>query len=116
MKEQIVIRTFSEDSPIALAKKFMEGYTVVICNPIGEYLEYILEKEIENPKGEKDEIVGTWIIEVTDDKYHYKCSNCSDRYTVLRKCLGNTFGEEYKFAKNYCSCCGVKMEHIIHEW
>ena len=36
MKEQIVIRTFSEDSPIALAKKLMEGYTLVICNPIGE--------------------------------------------------------------------------------
>lgn len=112
MKEQIVIRTSPDDSPIALAKKFIEGYTVVICNPVGEYLEYILEKEIEN-SNYKD--VCGWIIKVTDSKYYYKCSKCGDQYAVLRKVLGHSYGEEYKHIKNYCSRCGRKMEFAEHE-
>ena len=113
MKEQIVIRTLPDIPATILAKKFLEGYTVVICNPIGDALEYILEKETENSN---NGIVGTWIVKVTKDKYHYTCSNCSDKYAVYRKALENSYGEEFKFVKNYCSRCGAKTEHVIHEW
>lgn len=63
---------------------------------------------------EEDTVCG-WIIKVTDDKYYYKCSKCGDQYAVLRKVLGHSYGEEYKYIKNYCSCCGRKMEFTEHE-
>lgn len=55
MKKQVVVRTiptpsgYSYDSASMkhLTEKMNEGYTVVMCNPIGKDLEYILEKEID---------------------------------------------------------------------
>lgn len=54
MKKQIVVRTAPTGSGFwyeykkmeYLADKLEEGYVVVMCNPIGKDLEYILEKEI----------------------------------------------------------------------
>lgn len=48
MKEQIVIRTFDTiycDGAKELKEKLKEGYRAVMCNPIGNELECILEKE-----------------------------------------------------------------------
>ena len=54
MKKQVVVRTAPTEGKYwyetvkmeYLAKKLEEGYMVVMCNPIGNDLEYILEKEI----------------------------------------------------------------------
>lgn len=56
MKKQVVVRTAPTDSGYwyspqrmdYLARRLNEGYVVVMCNPIGDDLEYILEKEIED--------------------------------------------------------------------
>ena len=56
MKKQKVVRTRPKSSgyyhePNAyerLSAAINEGYTVVMCTPIGEELEYILEKEIDD--------------------------------------------------------------------
>lgn len=48
MKTQIVVRTFPNGgmNPFGeLERKLHDGYTIVMCNPIGECLEYILERE-----------------------------------------------------------------------
>lgn len=55
MKKQKVVRTAPTESGYWYQKKMMEyleealneGYVVVMCNPIGKDLEYILEKEFE---------------------------------------------------------------------
>ena len=54
MKKQVVVRTVPADGRYIyheyttkyLEEKLDEGYVVVMCNPIGNDLEYILEKEI----------------------------------------------------------------------
>lgn len=109
MKKHIVVRTSSNEFPIVLEKNLSEGYIVVICNPIGNELEYILERETKDSQ-RKD--IGAWIIHKTEDKYHYICPNCNHEYRVVRKVLGNSYGDEYKYAYKYCSECGMKMENI----
>lgn len=56
MKKQVVVRT-APTSPAYwyepkkmeyLTDKLNDGYVVVMCNPIGNDLEYILEKEVED--------------------------------------------------------------------
>lgn len=55
MKKQIVVRTAPTSSSYWYEEKKMQyltnalnkGYVVVMCNPIGDDLEYILEKETE---------------------------------------------------------------------
>lgn len=59
MKKQVVVRTappsdmywYDKDRMKYLSEKLEEGYIVVMCNPIGKDLEYILEKEISEVKG-----------------------------------------------------------------
>lgn len=54
MKKQVVVRTappdsrywYDKDRMKYLSEKLKDGYVVVMCNPIGKDLEYILEKEI----------------------------------------------------------------------
>lgn len=54
MKKQVVVRTappndmywYDKDRMKYLSEKLEEGYVVVMCNPIGKDLEYILEKQI----------------------------------------------------------------------
>lgn len=54
MKKQMVVRTAPTSSGYWYEKQKMEyltealnqGYVVVMCNPIGNDLEYILEKEV----------------------------------------------------------------------
>jgi hypothetical protein len=56
MKKQVVVRTaptesghwYSPKMMDYLAARLNDGYVVVMCNPIGNDLEYILEKEIED--------------------------------------------------------------------
>ena len=56
MKKQVVVRTcptesgywYSPKRMSYLTEKLNEGYVVVMCNPIGNDLEYILEKETED--------------------------------------------------------------------
>lgn len=53
MKKQVVVRTaptstgywYEKERMKYLSEKLEEGYIVVMCNPIGRDLEYILEKE-----------------------------------------------------------------------
>lgn len=53
MKKQVVVRTaptqkgywYSPDRMSYLKEKLGQGYVVVMCNKIGDDLEYILEKE-----------------------------------------------------------------------
>lgn len=53
MKKQVVVRTaptqdgfwYSPDRMKYLEEKLKQGYIVVMCNKIGDDLEYILEKE-----------------------------------------------------------------------
>ena len=55
MKKQKVVRTaptengywYRKDRMKYLEEALNEGYVVVMCNPIGKDLEYILEKEFE---------------------------------------------------------------------
>ena len=55
MKKQKVVRTapteigywYQRDRMKYLEEALNEGYVVVMCNPIGKDLEYILEKEFE---------------------------------------------------------------------
>ena len=53
-----------------------------------------------------------WLVKKTKEKYYYRCSKCGDQYAVLRSAMGNSFGEEYKHTKNYCSRCGQKMTYV----
>ena len=56
MKKQVVVRTcptesgywYSPKRMSYLTEKLNEGYVVVMCNPIGSDLEYILEKEVDD--------------------------------------------------------------------
>lgn len=112
MKEQIVVRTSPKEPPIVLEKSLSEGYIVVICNPVGKKLEYILERETEDSH-RKD--IGTWIIRETKDRYYYKCSNCNSGYAVLRKDVDNSYDAD-KYVRKYCSDCGAKIGNVIREF
>lgn len=56
MIKQCVVRTAPEDRGIWYDKKRMQyleeklnqGWTVIMCNPIGNNLEYILQKEVKD--------------------------------------------------------------------
>ena len=55
MKKQVVVRTaptskgywYEEGKMKYLKEKLDQGYIVVMCHPIGDDLEYILEKEVD---------------------------------------------------------------------
>lgn len=55
MKKQCVVRTappsnmcwYEREKMKYLSEKLRDGWVVVMCNPIGNDLEYILEKEIQ---------------------------------------------------------------------
>lgn len=61
MKTQCVARTAPTSSAYwcehektkYLLEKLNEGWIVVMCNPIGNELEYILEKEVETKKDQQ---------------------------------------------------------------
>lgn len=110
MKEQIVVRTFTSiylNGRNDLENKLKEGYKVVMCNPVGDYLEYILEKEIEDFHAERTERRGKWHVDRDRDDggINLCCSECRHRLgikneSVVRKCI-----------INYCSNCGAEMEN-----
>lgn len=107
MKEQIVIRSYANhflEGTEKLVCALNNGYRVVMGNPIGKDIEYILEKEVEDlPTGRSD---GKWYATNRDDGgVNLSCSECG--YNMGIK---NGLRISKKLI-SYCSCCGSEMKN-----